>query len=455
MPMSAPRGEPGVRLPRQLSAWNTTAVLVGIVIGSGIYRVPSLVVTQVGSVGAAALVWIAGAGLSLAGAIPLATLAARYPVSGGAYVFIREAYGPLVAFLFGWIKLLITGPSGLAAVALIFASYARAFVSLTDHQVQFVAAGLIIGLVATNIRSVPWSATLQGVSTVAKLIGLVGLALLLFAFGRFATGALAEPLPRDTFHWNGFWVALIAVLWTFTGWVDTTYVAGEVKDPARAFPRAIVGGLGIVILVYALINAAYFFVLPLDQVSRSDMVAATAAQEVVGTVGAWLVAVLVMISTLGSLNGSILTSPRVFYAMARDGVFFRKVAAVHPRFATPHVALLVYLVLGVAGVFTQTFEQLAELFVLGIWPFYALAVGAIFVLRPRSGTSVTVRALLPAVFLLVSGAMLVNGVVQRPVQSTISLGLLALGVPVYFAWRRLNRPGQSPGPEASPTRLEP
>ena len=417
-------------------------MLVGIIIGSGIFRVPSLVVAQVGSVGAAALVWVLGAVVTLCGALTLAELSATYPHPGGAYVFLREAYGPLVAFLFGWIKLIVTGPAALAAVSLIFAAYAASFVPLSDGEQRLLAAALLVVLVATNMRSVAWSAAVANLSTVAKVLALLVLAGLLFALGAPDQGAFAEPIIWSPTSWRGFGVALIAVLWTYTGWVDTTYLVGEVKNPGKSFPRAMLGGLGVVVLVYLLANAAYLYVLPLGEVANSPAVAARAAERVLGSAGTALVAALVMLSTFGSLNGTILASPRVFFSMAADGLFFRSVAAVHPRYRTPYVAVLLYLVLGILGVATRTFEQLAQIFVLGIWPFYALAVGAVFVLRRRRREAPdTYRTpgypLLPAVFLLVSAAMLLNGLIQRPAESAVSVGILLLGIPAYYGWRTL------------------
>jgi APA family basic amino acid/polyamine antiporter len=426
-------------LPRRLGLLSTVGVLIGIVIGSGIFRVPAIVAAEVGSAGAAMLIWVVGGLFTLSGALTLAELAGRYPQPGGAYVFIREAYGPLVAFLFAWVKLLMAGPSAVAAVALIFAAYAGAFVPLTDVQQRIVAGGLLLVLALLNLRSVAWSAMVQNLSTATKLLALTMLAVLLLSFGG-GSGALAEPVGWAPSSWGGFGVALITVLWTYTGWVDVTYLAGEVTDPVRTFPRAMAGGLITVILVYLLINVAYLYVLPLGDLAQSDTVAATAAGRVFGTAGTALVSALVMVSTLGSLNGTFLTSPRVFYKMAGEGLFFRSVGAVHPRYRTPYMAVLLYLVLGVLGISTRTFEQLAQMFVLGSWPFYALAVGAVFVLPRRDSAGVPVRRSwgypgLPAVFLLLSLAMLINGAIRRPTQTGVSFLILFSGVPAYYAWR--------------------
>jgi basic amino acid/polyamine antiporter, APA family len=429
-------------LPRRLGVVSTAALLVGITIGSGIFRVPSTVAGEIGSVGGVALVWIAGAAISLAGALSLVALVSALPKTGGAYVYIREGFGPLAAFLYGWIKLIVTGPAALAAVALIFAEYMRAFAPLSDRQVQVVAGALLVALTIANVRSVNWSSWLQNASTVAKVLALAALSFVIFGRGSAAQGALSQPLVWSGVATSGFWTSLIAVLWTYTGWVDVTYVAGEVREPSRTFPRAMLGGMAVVLVLYLLINAAYLYVLPMPVMTSSTLVAATAAERVIGPVGASLVGLLVMISTFGSLNGSILTSPRVFFALADDGLFFRSVAAVHPRYKTPYIALTLYMFLGLAGIATRTFQQLAELFVIGIWPFYALSVAAVFLVpRRRPELAVQCRGwghpVLPIAFLLLSAAMLANGVVARPFETALSAGIIVLGIPVYFLWRAL------------------
>jgi amino acid transporter len=278
--------------------------------------------------------------------------------------------------------------------------------------------------------------------------------LLIFRRGNGAAGALAQPIEWSAMTVTGFWTAMVAVLWTYTGWVDLTYVAGEIRDPARNYPRALLSGLAVVLVVYLLANAAYLYVLPLSAMSKSTLVAATAAERGLGSYGAPVVAALVMVSTFGSLNGSILTSPRVFFAMAEDGLFFRSVAAVHQRYHTPYVALVLYMLLGIAGVATRSFEQLAEMFVLGIWPFYALGVGAVFLVpRRRPELAPLCRAwgypVLPAVFLLVSIVMLANRIVSRPLETGISFGIILLGIPVYYMWRALRSRSVAPQPAIS------
>jgi basic amino acid/polyamine antiporter, APA family len=433
--------QPPDRLPRALGVWSAAAVLVGSTIGSGIFRVPSIVAAQAGDLGVIAALWIAGALVALFGALTLAELAAMHPRSGGIYVYLREAYGPVPAFLFGWTRLLVIQPAVLGAIAMIFAAYAGAFVPLTDTGERAVAASLIVLLAAANYRSVRWGAAVQNASTVAKVGALLALALAAFAFGDPQGGAFG-PAPGATgVLWGGLGLALIAVLWTHDGWADVTYVAGEVKDPGRTLPRALIGGTLAVVLVYMTVNVAYLYVLPIDGMAASTLVAADAATRVIGAAGASAVAALVMLSTFGALNGTLMSGPRVFFALADDGLFFRRIAAVHPRFRTPHAAIALAALLGIGYVSLRTFEQLAEAFILGIWPFYILAVGAVFLLRRRRPDAPRpYRAwgypVVPLLFLAASAALLTDALIRQTAATLVGFGIILSGVPVYYLWRQ-------------------
>lgn len=432
------------RLPRRLGVWSAAAVLVGTTIGSGIFRVPSAVAADVGTVGAVAVLWVLGALVALFGALTIAELAVLFPRSGGIYVFLREAYGPLPAFLFGWTELLVIRPSALGAIAMLFAEYVGEFVPLGDGEVRLVAAGAILLLAAANIRSVAWGAAVQNASTVAKVLALTGLAVLAFLLGDPSTGALAQPPEIVPLTWGGFGVALIAVLWAYDGWADLTFVAGEVRDPARTLPRALLGGTLAIVAIYLLVNLAYLYVLTLEEMAGRPLVAADAARKVFGEGGAAVVAAMVLVSAFGALNGSTMTGPRVFFAMADDGLFFRPVAAVHPRYRTPWVAIALAAGLGIGYVSIRSFEQLADSFILGIWPFYALAVGAVFLLRRRRpDLERPYRTVgypwVPLGFLAASLLMLGNALVEQPASTLFGFGVILLGVPVFYGWRALRK----------------
>ncbi len=437
-------------LPRRLGFWSAVAVLVGSTIGSGIFRVPSTVAADVGTVGAMIMLWVLGAVIALFGALTLAELAALFPRSGGIYVFLREAYGPLPAFLFGWTELLVIRPSALGGIAMLFAEYVQTFVPITEAGVKGVAAGAILTLATANILSVKWGALVQNASTLAKAVTLVGLAAAAFLLGDGSAGAFASPVEWSPTTWGGFGIALVAVMWAYDGWADLTFMAGEVKDPARVLPRALLGGTAAVIAIYLVVNAAYLYVLPVSEMAGRPLVAADAARKVFGQAGAAIVAAMVMLSAFGALNGSTMTGPRIFYAMADDGLFFRPIAAVHPRFRTPFAAIALAAALGIGYVSIRSFEQLADAFILGIWPFYALAVGAVFLLRRRRpDLERPYRAwgypVVPLVFLLASVAMLGNAVVEEPGQTLFGFGVILLGIPVFWFWKRR-------GPDGAPLR---
>ena len=442
-----PDNDPGPgtdRLQRQLGLWSAMAVLVGSTIGSGIFRVPSTIAGEVGTVGAMAMLWILGAVIALFGALTLAELAALFPRSGGIYVFLREAYGPLPAFLFGWTEMLVIRPSALGGIAMLFAEYVQTFVPISEGQVRFVAMAAIVTLATANIVSLKFGALVQNASTAAKAATLVGLAVTAFVVGDYAGGSFAQPMLWSPTSWGGFGIALVAVMWAYDGWADLTFMAGEVKDPDRTLPRALLGGTAAVVAIYLVVNAAYLYVLPSSEMPGKPLVASDAARVLFGQVGASIVAAMVMLSAFGALNGSTMTGPRIFYAMAEDGLFFRPIAAVHPRFRTPYAAITMAAVLGIGYVSFRSFEELADAFILGIWPFYALAVLAVFTLRrKRPELERPYRTwgypVVPIVFLLASVAMLLNAAIRETVPTLFGFGIILLGIPVFFAWKGARR----------------
>ncbi|HEX6751018.1 MAG TPA: amino acid permease [Longimicrobium sp.] len=431
------------RLPRSLGVWSAAAVLVGSTIGSGIFRIvggENGVAARVGTVGAMSLLWVVGALVALMGALAIAELATMFPRSGGIYVFIREGYGPLPAFLFGWTELLVIRPSALGAIAVLFAEYAGRFFGYGDLGTRLVAAGAILLLGLANLRSVKWAAAVQDLSTAAKVLAIAGLAVAAFLLAEPGQGALAGPIDWQPITWAGFGLALVSVMWAYDGWADLTFISGEVKDPARTLPRAIIGGVLAIVAIYIAVNAAYLYVLTVPEMVGSKLVAADTATKVFGAVGSSVVAAMVMLSAFGALNGSMMTGPRIFYAMADDGNFFPQIAAVHPRFKTPYAAILLAVALGIAYVSFRTFEQLADAFILGIWPFYALAVGAVYILRrTRPDHPRPYRTwgypVVPAVFLLASVGMLLNALISDPVITLICFGVILAGIPVYLIWK--------------------
>src|SRR5487761_868866 len=401
-------------LPRKLGLWTGMAVVVGIIIGSGIFRVPSPIAAVTGNITGIALVWVLGGLVALFGALSVAELAAMYPEAGGPYVYLREAYGRPLAFLFGWMWLLTT-PISWAAQSLIFAEYLGFFVPLSVTVIHVIAAALIVLVSAANYRSVKLGAVIQNLSTSAKVLSIVGLSAAIFFL---APGGVHNPLHTESLgmaNWPGIGIGLVAALWAYDGWENLTALSGEVRNPQCNLPIALVGGTLVVIVVYLLINAAYLRALPLPALAASKSVAADSATVVLGHAGASMVAALVMLSVFGTLNGSILSSPRVFYAMA------------------------FIVVIAVIYVLLRDFMQLAEAYVLGIWPFLALAVIGLFILRKRKPNFPrSYRAwgypVIPALFVLATFVVVANSLYKQPYSTGASILITLLGVPLYYIW---------------------
>jgi basic amino acid/polyamine antiporter, APA family len=438
---AAPAIPPSDSLPRRLGFWTALAVVVGDVVGSAIFRVPSEVAGAVPAAGGIMAVWVIGGVITLCGALSLAELSAAMPRAGGVFVFLREAFGPGVAFLYGW-TILLAEPAGAAAVALVFAEYLGRIVPLTPIAVRAVAAAIIILIAATGYRSVRGAGAIARLSTAAKIVAVLAVVLAAFLWGDAHAGALGHSAPPAAGPlWGGMGLGLVTVLWAYTGWHDVSLIAGEVRDPGRTLPRALIVGMAIVILVYVALNAAFLYVLPLDVLQRSPQVATETMVRLVGPGGAAIVAVMVMISVLGALNGTTLVNPRVFYAMAREGLLFRPLGRAHPRWHTPHVSVAVFALLALVFVWTRSFEQLIEAFVLGVWPFLALAVAAVIVLRRRNPG--LARPYLtpgypwvPLVFFVGVLVIVISALVQHPVTTLAGIGLTLLGVPFYLLGKR-------------------
>src|SRR2546430_11538517 len=379
----------GDRLPRRLGLWSAVAVLVGSTIGGGIFRTPAVIAGRVPQPVLMLLVWVLGGLLALCGALTYAELAAMFPRSGGVYVYVREGFGRLPAFLFGWSELQLIRASALGAIATPFAEYLLRSLGLDptrppyEGAVHWVAALAIVLTATLNYVGVRWSALLLNVTTAAKYAALAVLVLLAFVVGQGSFGHFTEAGGGGPVRGGLFGLALVSVMWAYDGWGDLSFVGGEVKDPERSLPRALIVGTGAVVAIYLLVNAAYLYLIPIGAMAQSPLVAADAAQAVLGRLGVGLVAIVVMVATFSTLLGSMLTAPRIFFAMADDGLFFRRVARVHPTFRTPSVAIVLTGMLGIVYVAFQTFQQLADQFVVAIFPFYALAAAAVFVLRRR------------------------------------------------------------------------
>jgi basic amino acid/polyamine antiporter, APA family len=406
--------------------------------------VPGTVLRQSdGAVGVALLVWLIAGILSLLGALTYGEMGAMRPDAGGLYVYIRDAFGSLPAFLYGWTVFIVVGSGSVATLAVAFTNYARQFIPLSPLAAKLLAVAMIVVVMLINVRGTRQGATVQNWSTALKAGAILVMSVLLLVAGP----GLASPETRwwpQTVNVGalaaGAGLAMIAVLWAYEGWQYVTFSAGEAIDPQRTFPRGIVTGTALVIGLYMLANVGYVAALGAGGVMQSNRVAAEAMATHFGDAAGKAIAAVILVSIFSAANGLTLTAPRMYYAMARDGVFFHRLAEVSPRFGTPAVAIVAGSVWAMLLAATGTFEQLLTYVVFISWVFFALAAMAIFAYRRREpnahrpfrtpGYPVT-----PILFIASALAIVVNTLVTQPQRGLIGLGGVALGIPVYFFWR--------------------
>jgi len=435
----------GERLPRRIGLWSAVAVLVGSTIGSGIFRVPAGVADRLQEPGPVLLAWVVGGIIALFGALTLAELAGALPRSGGVFAYILEAFGPLPAFLFGWSELTVIRASALGAIATIFAEYLGHFIPLQPMEVRWIAAAAVVTVGVLNYVGVNRAAILMNLATVTKYLALAALVLLAFAVGR-GSASHFSPAWGSGLNLSLMATALIAIMWTYDGWADLSFMGGEVKNPGRTLPLALILGTSGILVIYLLLNLAYIYLVPLGEMARSPLIAATAAERIplLGPSAGGVISAVVMLSCFSTLIGSMMTGPRIFFAMADRGLFFQAIARVSPRFHSPSVAIWLATALGVVYVLLNDFQQLADKFILGIWPFYALAVAAVFVLRrTRPDLPRPYRTwgypVVPLLFLIASVAMVVNALWTDPVDTGITFAIILAGIPVFYGWRYFGR----------------
>ena len=429
------------QLRRTLSLRDLIFIGVGTVIGSGIWLTPGGVLRAAGSPGLALLAWTLGGVLSLLGALTFAELGASRPDAGGMYVYLRDAFGRPLAFLYGWTMFLVIGAGSMATLAAAFPRYVSVFVALSPVGARVISVVMIAIVTAINIRGTRRSADVQAVATALKAGVIVVLALVLI---------IVSPGGRQTAAWwpaefsiatlSAMVTGMIGVLWAYEGWQYVTFSAGETINPQRTFARGIVIGTAVLIGLYVLANVGYLRALGGDGVAASDRVASDAASAVLGPGIARALAAVILVSIFSAANGMMLTLPRLFFAMSRDRVFFARLADVHPRFGTPAAAIGSTALWSSVLVLSGTFEQLLTYVVFMSWLWFALAALAIFTFRRREPDAERpFRApgypLTPILFVLAALVIVINTVVAQPVQSLVGLGLAILGVPAYLVWR--------------------
>jgi len=456
--------EKKLELVRGLGPAAAMAMVVGHIIGTGVFLVPSSMARATGSAGLVFLVWIVGGALSLFGALTVAELGAAMPHAGGAYVYLKRGFGPVWGFLFGWMNNLVGKPASIATIAagfLIFVSYFvpavrtpifAVHLPFTSPGSEFVftwaqpiAAAAIAFMSFINYLGVRLAGRLQVVLTCIKIGAILAVVVLGFLFaGKRAPSA--QPIFPATLNLSlltGFLTAMVGALWAYDGWLDLTFAGSEIVEPQKNIPRALVGGTMTVGAIYLLANAVYFRVLPIEAIAAAHNVASETVRVFAGErAAAWITAAMV-VSAFTTLNSSVLTGARVPYAMARDGLFFRVADGIHPRFHTPAGAIVFQAVIASIMVLTGQFEDLFSLFIFVQWIFYALTVAAVFGSRRKEpDLERPYRAwgypVVPAIFVAGALALTVNLFIQRPGRSTIGLLLILVGLPFYRRWSRAN-----------------
>jgi APA family basic amino acid/polyamine antiporter len=436
-------------LKRSIGLVRATAMVVGTIVGASIFVQPSVITGEMRSVAGVVLVWTLAGLLTLAGALICAELASAYPQSGGVYVFLREQYSPALGFLWGWAMFWSMHSGIIAAIAVVFARFVSYFTPLGDGGIRAVAIAAILALSAVNYAGVALGSGLQAAFTIAKLAALAGVVAAGFWLGAGLPAHFVGAAEARAVSVGGFAAAVAAGLFAFGGWHMVTYTAEETREPRRIIPRALAIGTLIVTAAYVALNAVYLYVLPVDRVIASDRVAADTAAALLGPRSAAAVSALVAASAFGALAGIVLTGPRVYFSMARDGLLFRWAGAVHPRFGTPHRAIVLQAVWSAVLVATGTYRALFTRVVFTEWLFFAFVAVGLVALRRRAGYAPAYRVpgvpVLPLAFGAAALFVAVSQIAAQPRDSAAGLLLVLAGLPIYVWWtRRRPAPGATP-----------
>lgn len=447
------------QLVRGLNLVDAASIVVGSIIGTGVFLKTATMASLVGTPGMVILIWIVAGLLSLAGALAYAELGSLMPSAGGEYVYLKEGYGDLWAFLYGWMRFWIGSPGSIAAYAVGAMTFMSGAVDLSFVGGKASAAVIVIILFSSiNCLSVSFGGRLNSIMTALKLVMIIGLSVGIFIFGKEGSFThFQETGPGFTGFtgWAAFGTATLAALWAYDGWNNLPMVAGEIKNPQRNIPLSLGLGMLIILAIYCVANVAYFYALPFVDVftSNSDAypdalpVATKAAMTFMGQSGVTVLSAAFVFSALGAMNGSIMTGARVPYAMAKDGLFFKKLANVNEASLVPVVAIIVQGIVSMILALSGTFDQLTNYVIFSAWIFYAMVTGVVFVLRKRlpdaqRSYKTFGYPFVPIIFIILALLLLVNTVKESPRESLIGLGFILAGVPVYFVFKKLNRKTQ-------------
>lgn len=429
-------------LRRTLGFTDLVMLTLGTVIGSGIFLVPAVVLRQTGgSLGIAMSVWLIGGIVSFLGALTYAELGAANPDAGGLYSYIRDAFGPLPAFLYGWTSFLVIASGSIAALAVAFSNYLGQLVPMSSTSARIVSVVLILVIAAVNVRGARESSSVENWTTATKVGALLIISLALIVLGHGASSsASAIPVVKPASLFAGIGGAMIGILWAYEGWQYVTFSAGETRDPQRVFPRAIAVATAALIALYMIANVGYIVALGVTGAAASDHIAADAMRSVFGPVSGKFFSALVLVSIFSAANGVMLTAPRLYYSMARDGVFFARLARVNARFGTPVAAIILLAIWSALLAASGTFEQLLTYVVFTGWIFYGLGALSVFALRRKHPEAprpfrTPGYPLTPVLFVVSAAALVLNTLREQPERAFVGLGVVLLGTPAFYFWR--------------------
>lgn len=424
------------KLKKSVTFTEAIAIVIGMIIGSGIFLKPGIVFNNAGSTGMGLLAWVVGGVISLASALTIAEIGAAIPKTGGLYVYLEELYGDVWGFLLGWVQTVISYPASGAALAIAFTSFATFFIPMNSLQQKLVAAGILLFVILMNIIATKFGGIIQTVSTVGKLIPVAAIVIFGLIKGEVHDITFAQSAVTTGM---GFGAAILGTLWAYDGWIGVTNMAGELKDPKKDLPRSIILGVTSVMVIYALFNVALANVLPIDKIVASQSPVSDAAMLLFGKKGGTFIIAGMMVSVFGALNGYLMTGARVPFAMAerKQLPFHEVLGKAHPKFKTPGNALIFEGALAVLYILSGSFNTLTDLLVFVLWIFFVMGVIGIFILRKKIPAEqrpykVPLYPITPLVGIFGGGYILVSTIMSSPVNSLIGIGITVLGLPVFY-----------------------
>jgi len=430
------------QLKKDLSRFDLTMIAIGSMIGSGIFLTPAIIARAIPLPSLIIFVWLIGGVQALCGALTFAELGSMMPGAGGVYVYLSEGYGKLAGFLYGWAYLLVVNTGGIAALSIAFATYLGYFIHLNEVGIKIVAVSGIFILTVINVMGVKIGGIFSDIFTLLKLLGILGVILIGFFLGSSHITNFSISLFNSSNSWTGIGIAMVGVLWSYGGWQHATYTAGEAKNARRDVPIAMIIAASAVTAIYVIINIAYMYMLPLNSIASSSSLAADAVQIVLGPVGGSLIALAIFISTFGTAGIYTLTAPRIYFAMASDGIFFNKISSIHPKYNTPYYAIILQSTWALILVlFWGTFENLISYVVFTDWIFFALTAYTIFIFRKKMPDAKREYKTLgypytPLFFIAIAVWFVGSTLIEKPAQAIAGIIMLGLGLPVYYYWKR-------------------